>query len=135
MKNDARRQIKRALYEYPKMLKESAISTVEWAESNMAVNFSKVNVQSTSVNSKETQLCRILDDNLLKVRWCYMVEKVLDHYRFEQGKVRFIKLYYFDKKSEVETCLNVGMGRATLFRWQTEILDIAYKWAKELRLV
>ena len=64
-----------------------------------------------------------------------MVEKVLDHYHFESDKVRFIEDYFFKLKGEVHTCVNVGIGRATLYRWENEIIETAYKWAKELKLI
>lgn len=127
--------IKKAFYEYPKRLKECAEGVVEWAESNFAVDYSKVSVQTSPNNYKETQLCSLIDNNLKAVRWCYVVEKVLDHYHFEQDKVKFIEMIYFDKKPEVDICVEVCIGRATFYRWQEEILEIAYKWAKELKLI
>jgi hypothetical protein len=135
MEKKALKLVKKALYTYPKMLKEAVTSTVEWADSNMAVDFGKVAVQSSAGNFKETQLCKIMDDNLLKVRWCYMVEKVLDHYHFEQDKVKFIKMHYFDKRGELETCLEIGVCRATFYNWQNEVLETAYNWAKELKVI
>lgn len=130
-----KKKIKMVFYNYPKMLKDAAISTVDWAESNMAVNYEKLPVQTSGGNFKEMQLCKIIDDNLSKVRWCYMVEKVLDHYHFEDGKSKFIDLFFFKKRNEEKVCLEVGISRATLFRWQDEILETAYNWAKELKLV
>lgn len=116
-------------------MKSAVISTVEWAESNFAVDYSKVSVQTSPGNYKEAQLCAILDDNLKIVRWCYVVEKVLDHYHFEKDKIRFIQEHYFKQKGDIETCFDVGIGRATFYRWQEEIIEEAYKWAKELRLI
>jgi hypothetical protein len=64
-----------------------------------------------------------------------MVEKTLEHYHFEKDKVRFVQLYFFKKNTILYTCLEVGICRATFFNWENEILETAYKWAKELRLV
>ena len=135
MKNETRKMIKKAFYTYKEMMKRAVVSTVEWAESNFAVDYSKVSVQTSPNNYKETQLCSLMDNNLKAVRWCYVVEKVLDHYHFEQDKVKFIKIFYFDKKGESLTCLEVGISRRAFFYWQEEILEIAYKWAKELKLI
>ena len=135
MKGKTRFLIKHAFYNYREMQKQSVISTVDWAESNFAVDYSKVSVQSSHSNHKEAQLCALMDDNLKKVRWCYMVEKVLDHYRFEEGKVKFIQEHYFKKKGDILTCLEVGICRATFYNWQEEILETAYNWAKELKLI
>lgn len=135
MEKNTRRELKKILYNYPKIFNKVVQSTVDWAESNFAIDYSKVSVQSSPSNYKEAQLCALLDDNQKKVRWCYMVEKVLDHYHFESDKIRFIENYFFKQKGEVATCLNVGIGRATLFRWENEIIETAYKWAKELKLI
>ena len=135
MKDENVKKVKKALYDYKKHLDSAVVSTVEWAESNMAVDYGKVSVQTSPGNYKETQLCALLDKNLANVRWCYVVEKVLDHFKFEQDKLNFIRLHYFERKGEVETCLGTGICRATLFNWQKEIIEIAYKWAKELRLI
>jgi hypothetical protein len=101
----------------------------------MAIDYSKVAVQTSPSNYKEAQLCALMDDNLKLVRWSYVVEKVLDHFKFEQDKVKFIRQHYFAKKGEVETCLEIGICRATMFNWQNEIIDIAYKWARELKVL
>ena len=135
MKKRARDLIKHALYNYRDMQKVAVISTVDWAESNFAIDYSKVSVQSSPSNYKETQLCALIDDNLKKVRWCYVVEKVLDHYHFEPDKQKFIREHYFLKKGETAICLDIGISRATLYRWQEEILGIAYRWAIELKVI
>lgn len=135
MEQRSRRAIKSALKNYLKNFENVVQSTVDWAESNMAVDYGKVVVKSSKANYKETQLCGIIDDNQKKMRWCYMVEKVLDHYHFESDKVRFIEDYFFKQKGEVYTCLNGGISRRTLYRWENEIIETAYKWAKELRLL
>ena len=135
MKKATRRLIKKAFYNYKELMNKLVVSTVEWAESNFAVDYSKVALVTSPSNHKETQLCGLMDDNLKKCRWCYVVEKVLDHYHFERDKVKFIESFFFNKNTEVETCLKVGCGRATIYRWENEVIEEAYKWAVELKLV
>ncbi len=135
MTNKIKKLIKKAFYIYPYAFEKVVESTVDWAESNMAIDYTKVVVQTSPEKSKETQLCKIIDNNQEKLRWCYVVEKTLEHFKFEQDKVKFIQMYYFYKKSEVETCLSVGICRRTMFNWQDEILEIAYKWAIELKAI
>mgnify|MGYP006375106821 CR=1 FL=1 len=135
MEKGIKRKIKYALFNYPKLCESAVISTVDWAESNMAVDYSKVSVQSSAGNGKETQLCKVIDSNLESLRWCYVIEKVLEHYHFEKDKVKFIQLHFFQKKNESITCLEVGICRATMFNWQEEIIETAYKWAEELKVL
>ena len=135
MEDKERKIVKRALFNYPKLLDGVVQSTVDWAESNIAVDYSKVAVQTSPSNHKETQLCKLIDKNQNNIRWCYVVEKVLDHYKFEEDKVRFIDLYYFKHKGETQACLEVGICRRTMFYWQEEILEITYRWAREFKLI
>lgn len=135
MENVERNLIKKAFYKYPENQKTVVISTVDWAESNFAVNYEKLCVQTSPCNQKETQLCALLDKNNNLIRWCYLVEKVLEHYHFEKDKVKFINMHFFKQKGDIETCLEVGICRATFYNWQEEILETAYNWAKELKLI
>lgn len=64
-----------------------------------------------------------------------LVEKVLEHYRFEIDKLKMIELYFFEGKTITFTCLEVGICRATFFNWMNEVLYVSEKWAKELGVV
>lgn len=131
MEKETLKKVKRAFFSYPLYRKQAVQSTVDFAEEQLAVDYSKVSVSSTKSNTKETRLCGIIDDNLTVLKWCYVVEKVLDHYRFEQDKVKFIQTRFFERKGDIETCLKVGICRRTLFNWQEEIIEKGYLWAQE----
>lgn len=135
MERNSRSIVKEAICNYQKFFSDAIQSTVEWAEKNMAVNYSKVNVSSSPSNHKETQLCKLIDDNQKKVRWCYVVEKILDHYCFDEEKIRFINLHFFKNKGEIATCLDIGISRRTFYYWENEILDIGILWAKKIKLL
>ena len=129
-----RRTLKKAFYTYQEMSKNAVHSTVEWAESIFAVDYSKERVKSSASNVKEGKLCKIIDDNLTAIRWCTVVEKVLDYYKWD-GREKLIRQRYFEKKSITAICLNIGICRSTFFIWSDEILLKAEQWARELRLL
>lgn len=135
MDKRSKKLVKCALYNYPKFFNSVVISTVDWAESNMAIDYSKVAVSSSPGNYKENQLCKILDDNLSKLKWCKVVEKTLEHYHFEKDKRDFVNLHFFRNKSEVATCIALEISRPTFYRWQDEVLEIAFNWAREYKLL
>ena len=120
---------------YKENLQVAVISTVDWAESNFAIDYSKISVMGCSGNSKEDALIKIIDKNEDKIRWCRVVEKTMEHYQFEKDKLNFIETYFFNGKSVEYTCIAVGICRTTFFNWENEILEMACNWAKELRLV
>lgn len=57
-----------------------------------------------------------------------VVEKVLDHYKFEVDKLKMIDLFFFKGNSITKTCLEVGICRTTFFNWSNEILELTEKW-------
>ena len=134
MEKSVKRKIEYAFFNYKKNMATGVISTVDWAESNMGVDYSKICVQSSNVNSKETKLCEIIDDGITAYRWCLVVEKVLDYYKWDV-KERFIRQRYFDKKSMYQICLNIGICERTFKYWKDEILHKAQQWAEEMRLI
>jgi ACT domain-containing protein len=62
-----------------------------------------------------------------------VIDKVLEHYRFETCKVKVIRLFLIGNKSVVQTCMDIGLARSTFYLWLDEILELASKWQKELK--
>lgn len=62
-----------------------------------------------------------------------IVEKVVEHYKFELAKTKLIKMFFDEGKSVTQTCMEVGVCRATLFNWVKEIIELAEKWEKVLK--
>lgn len=135
MKNKEFKIIEKVFYNYKKMMESAVTSTVDLAEKGVIADYMKLPVQSSNRGARENKLCEIIDKQLIEIRWCYVVEKTLDHYCFEQDKKKFINMHYFNHKCDIETCLEVGISRRTFYGWRNEILSIAYKWAVELKLL
>ena len=134
MDKDVRKEIKKAFYNYKALSKKAVQSTVDWAEKNVAVDYSRVKVQSSSSNGKETQLCALIDDSLNAYRWCLVVEKVLEYYKWDCHE-QIIRQRFFEKKGITRICIDVGISRSTFFYWVDEIFERAYKWAIEYKLL
>lgn len=135
MDNAIKFKIKKAFYNYEKFLKSCVISTVELAEQGLIASYDKLGVQGSKSNTREAKLCGVMDKASEQLRWCYVVEKTLEHFKFERDKVEMIRVHYFNGKGDIETCLKVGITRRTFYYWQNEVLEIAYNWAKELKAV
>lgn len=134
MENSVRKKIEKAFFNY-KTLKECAvISTVDWAEAGLAIDYSKPTVKSTPTNTKESKLCQLLDENDKALRWSYVVEKTLDSFKFTD-KDKLIQAYFFENRGKIGTCQRVGICRSTFFYWKNEIIERAFLWAKELKVL
>lgn len=126
--------IEDAFFNYKKISSEAVISTVEWAESNLAIDYSKVSVKSSSTGGKEEKLCEIIDNSQNALRWCYVVEKTLDFFKWDI-KEKLIRIHFFERKSVLRTCQEIHCSRRTCLYWKDEILTKAYQWAIELKLL
>ena len=103
MEKSIKKKIEYAFFNYKKNMAKGVISTVDWAESNMGVDYSKICVQSSNINSKESKLCEIIDNGITAYRWCLVVEKVLDYYKWD-CKEKLIRMNYFEKKGKYFIC-------------------------------
>ena len=131
MEKTLRSKLKRALYGYNERKERGARLIIEWADSNMGTDYGKVSVQSSKTNAKENKLCALMDEQMKDYRWCVAVEKVLDYYKFDI-RSKLIRFRYFERKSEEQTCFNIGISRRTFFYWNEEILLKLQQWAEEL---
>lgn len=129
------RKIEYALYNYDKIFRSAVKSTVEWAESNGAVDYSKERVQTSPDRKKEAKLCEIIDYSTEAVRWCEVIDKVFEHYKFEPTKCRLLRLKYFQKKTVVAVCKELKISRSTYFYWRDEIFLLLEQWAIELKTI
>lgn len=133
MNYQERKQIEHAFYFYEAEMKKYYQSTVDFAESGLAVDYSRERVSSSAMNAKETRLCGIIDKNNPSP-WCKVVENTLITYH-KKVEEQIIRLHYFACKpvSEVSRILSVPLP--TAYRKNTEILSTAAEWAKEFGLL
>lgn len=129
-----RKKIEYAFYHYEDFMKSAVISTVEFAEQGTTADYSKLGVQSSKSNGREKRLCALIDSAQDKLRWCYVVEKVLDYYKWD-CKEKMIREKYFNKKHILTVCQEIGISERTFKYWKEEIILKAYQWAVELKAV
>ena len=66
--------------------------------------------------------------------WCTVYEKTLEKYKWE-NKDKLIQKRYIERKSVWRTCDEIGICRATYFYWLEDILQTAFMWTKEFKLM
>ena len=133
MKYQERKQIEHAFFFYEAEMKKYYQSTVDFAESGLAVDYSRERVSSSAINAKEARLCGIIDKNNPSL-WYKVVENTLITYH-KKVEEQIIRLHYFACKpvSEVSRILSVPLP--TAYRKNMEILVTAAEWAKEFGLI
>ncbi len=120
-----KKKIINAFFNYKKFMESCVMSTVEWAESNMGVSYDSLSVQSTPSNKREDKLCGIIDKSASRLKWCNVVEQTLARFHLTD-RDKLIDNRFFKKKSVDRVCYDLGLSRATFFRWQDEITEYAY---------
>lgn len=96
-----------------------------------AVNFEKVAVQTSPKNVLEDMLVKVIDEADDLCRLISVVDYTLIKYQGEY-KDRLIKALYFKGWSINRTARELHIGRATVYRWQDEILLSAEMYAYSL---
>lgn len=134
MEKTTQRKIEYHFKNYNKLKKSAVQSTVDWATENMATDYSRERVQTSPSNYREEILCRLIDSSSEALRWALVIDKVIDHYKFE-NKSRMIIAHYFMNETIRKTCRIVGISSKTYFNWKNEIFDLTERWARELRII
>lgn len=128
-----KKKLEHAFYFYETEIKKYYQSTVDFAESGLAIDYSKVRVSSSAGNAKETRLCGIIDKNV-RSPWLTVVENTLITYH-KKHEEQIIRLHYFECKNLAEVSRIIEMPIATVYRKNGEILEVAAEWAKEFGLI
>ena len=134
MEKRVQRQIEYNLKNYQKLIKSTVQSTADFATKNMSVDYGKVAVQTSPSNFREELLCRMIDKSSECLRWVGVIDKVIDHYKFEDKK-QIILLRYFNGYSVSKICKTIGISTRTYFNWRIEIIELTEGWARELVLI
>ena len=135
MEKEIRKKIEYAFYNYEILRNKSAQELVDLAYKNIAVRYDKISVKGSSGKTMQDRICEISDKASEDYRWTLVVEKTIEHYRFDKDISSLIQLHYFQKKGEVEACLCIGISRATLFRFIDKIINIAEQCAISLGVI
>ena len=134
MDKDVRKKIEYAFYNYEKLVKVSAQEVVDLAYKDIAVSYDKPAVQSSGGKTMQDKICNLIDKMSESYRWAMVVEKTIEHFEWDCRK-QLIFEKYFRRKSEIETCLAIGLCRSTYFYWLEDILTLAYRWAEKFNLL
>ena len=91
-------------------------------------------VKTSGGNTQEQLVIRAIYETERLHGWCTVFEKTLEKFKWEQ-KDKLMQKRFLDRKSVWRTCEEIGISRATYFYWLEDILQSAFLWAKELRLM
>lgn len=129
---ERKKRIERAFYNFSANREKANINPEELAFCGMAIDYSKVSVQSSTSNATEDKLIKAIDEAAEAYKWFKVVENTLIRYR-DDYKHKLIVLLYFERLTPNKALRRLGIDRATLFRWKNEILLTAEFWAYELK--
>ena len=133
MNYQEKKQIEHAFYFYETEIKKYYQSTVDFAESGLAVDYSRERVASSATNARETRLCGIIDKNNPS-EWCNVVKNTLITYH-KKPEEQIIILHYFNCKPNSEVSKITGIPLPTVYRKVKDVLETAEEWAKEFGLI
>lgn len=91
-------------------------------------------VKTSSGNTQEQLVIRAIYETERLRGWVTVFEKTLEKFKWEQ-KDKLMEKRYLERQSPARTCYEIGMARRTYDYWVDDILEVACRWAKELKLL
>lgn len=134
MEAKKRKKLERAFYNFKLNGEKANVNIGELAMCGIAIDYSKIRVQSNKGNAAEDTLIKAIDDKETALKWFKVVENTLIKYK-DDYRYKLIESLYFNRLTPNIAARKLRIDRATLFRWKNEILLTAEFWALELRVI
>ena len=89
----------------------------------------------TSVGNRQEQLVirAIYETEQLRA-WVAVFEKTQERFKWEL-KDKLMQKRFIERKKPWKICDEIGISRRTYDYWLEDILNVAYRWAKEYKLI
>ncbi len=91
-------------------------------------------VKSSSGNRNEQLVIRAIYDQERMRAWCTVFEKTQDKFRWEH-KDELMRKKYIERKKPYRICDELSIADRTYHYWHNQVLEVAFMWAKELKLL
>lgn len=135
MTSEQRKTIEREFYKcdvYKNEVKETLDGAIY---SGATVDYSTVRVSGGGgTNGVENRVVKALSESQQKSLWVQVFNYTLIKYTGEY-KDRLIRMKYIEKCSRRSICGKLHIGTATYHRWLDEILETAYMWCRNLKIL
>lgn len=66
--------------------------------------------------------------------WKTVCDKVLERFKWTQNE-KLIRKYYIENKTPIAVCMELFMSEREFYYSKREILDMAFRWAREYKLL
>ena len=133
MTKEQRKTIEREFYRY-KWNKREAENYAVCAVAYDSSSPDGERVKASSGNKQEQLVIRAIYETERMRAWCTVFEKTQEKFKWEH-KDKLMQKRYIERKKPWRICDEVGISRATYFYWLEDILCVALRWAKELKLL
>lgn len=100
----------------------------------MGIDCSNERVKSSSGNSVEKSVIKTIEEADILWKWCKVYENTYDCFRWTQ-KEKLMKMKYIDRNHRDCICGVLNISERTCDYWVTEILEKAFMWAREFKLL
>lgn len=133
MTNEQRKTIEREFYRYTfnkRTCENYAVLAVAYDSS--APDGERV--KASSGNKNEQLVIRAIYDQERMRAWCHVFEKTQDKFKWEH-KDKLMQKRYVEHKKVWRVCDELHIVERTYHYWHNQILEVAYMWAKEFKLL
>lgn len=135
MTRQQRKIIEREFYRYKENMKKAATAAADCAYRNFSVDYTSPRVKSSPIgNTAENKIVKLIEEEDHAWRWCVVFQKTMEHFLSEQ-KDELMRRRYIEREHFLKTCNELCLSSSTYFYWVEDVLQIAFRWAKELKII
>lgn len=135
MTNEQKRLINSEFYKCDTYQSEVKATLDGAIYSGTTVDYSSLRVSGGGgSNGVENRVIKALNDSQYKSLWVQVFNYTLIKYTGEY-KDRLIRMKYIERCSRRQICGKLHIGTATYHRWLDEILETAYMWCRNLKIL
>lgn len=134
MTSEQKRQVNKELYNYQAYKGKVKDAREDAFYGGLTIDYSNIRVNSSVGNTAENRVIKALSDSELMLLWIRVFECTLIKYTGEY-KDRLMRMKYIDQCSRRQICGKLHIGTATYHRWLDEILETAYMWSRNLKVL
>lgn len=134
MTKQQRKKINKEFYRYWQNRDKAASDIASVAFAHFGIDYTSERVLASHINTVENKTIRFIDETDACYRWCLTFEKTIERFRWT-GKDKLMRMKYIERKKAFQIFQELGIERSTYFYWLNEILNTAFMWAMDLKII
>lgn len=129
-----RRTIEKEFFRYTENSRKAASYIEMHAADGIAIDQTSPRVIATPRNGVERAVICLVNEEERARRWSFIFDKTLERFRWTM-KDELMRRRYIRQEHYLLTCAALHLSPKAYYHWRREVLEVAFLWAKELKIL